>query len=49
MAFAIDSASTPTTVNSSVARTREYLTARGVEDLMAAARKASRYGIAMPP
>jgi integrase len=44
MAFAINGASTPTAVNSSVARTREYLTAKEVEDLMAAARKASRYG-----
>ena len=34
---------TPTIVNSSV-RTREYLTVREVERLMAAARKYSRYG-----
>src|SRR5262249_56404726 len=34
---------TPTTVNSSV-RTREYLTAREIERLMAAARKGSRWG-----
>jgi integrase len=34
----------PTTVNSSVARTREYLTGREIERLMAAARKSSRYG-----
>jgi type 1 fimbriae regulatory protein FimB/type 1 fimbriae regulatory protein FimE len=42
MAYAVDGASAP--VNSSVARTREYLTANEVEDLMAAARKSSRYG-----
>ena len=34
----------PTIVNSSVARTREYLTGAEVERLMAAARKSSRYG-----
>ena len=34
---------TPTTVSSSV-RTREYLTAREIERLMAAARASSRYG-----
>ena len=34
---------TPTTVNSTV-RTREYLTTREIERLMAAARKSSRYG-----
>jgi integrase len=44
MAFAIDSTSTPNTVNSSVARTREYLTGAEVEKLMEAARKSSRYG-----
>jgi type 1 fimbriae regulatory protein FimB/type 1 fimbriae regulatory protein FimE len=44
MALAIDGASAPNTVNSSVARTREYLTTKEVEDLMAAARKSSRYG-----
>jgi hypothetical protein len=32
----------PTIVNSTVARTREYLTASEVEALMAAARKGSR-------
>jgi hypothetical protein len=37
-----------TTVNSSVARTREYLTGKEVEKLMEAARKSSRYGHAMP-
>jgi type 1 fimbriae regulatory protein FimB/type 1 fimbriae regulatory protein FimE len=42
--FAADQASTPNTVNSSVERTREYLTVKEVEDLMAAARKSSRYG-----
>ena len=35
--------SAPTTVNSSV-RTREYLTTAEIEQLMAAARKSSRYG-----
>jgi integrase len=34
----------PTIVNSTVARTREYLTGSEVEALMAAARKSSRYG-----
>ena len=34
----------PNIVNSSVARTREYLTGREIERLMAAARKSSRYG-----
>src|SRR5258708_38100729 len=34
----------PTIVNSTVARTREYLTGSEVEALMAAARKGSRYG-----
>jgi hypothetical protein len=33
----------PTIVNSTVARTREYLTGSEVEALMAAARKSSRY------
>jgi hypothetical protein len=33
MAFAVDGASAPNIVNSSVARTREYLTANEVEDL----------------
>jgi type 1 fimbriae regulatory protein FimB/type 1 fimbriae regulatory protein FimE len=44
MAFAVASASAPNTVNSSVGRTRDYLTAKEIEDLMAAARKSSRYG-----
>jgi hypothetical protein len=44
MASTVDSASAPTIVNSSVARTREYLTANKVEKLIAAARKSSRYG-----
>jgi site-specific recombinase XerD len=35
---------TPTIVNSTVERTREYLTASAVEALMAAARKGSLYG-----
>src|SRR5262249_8229095 len=35
---------TPTIVNSTVARNREYLTGREIETLMAAARKSSRYG-----
>jgi hypothetical protein len=34
----------PTIVNSTVVRTREYLTGSEVEALMAAARKSSRYG-----
>jgi type 1 fimbriae regulatory protein FimE len=34
----------PNTVNSLVVRTREYLTEREIERLMAAARKSSRYG-----
>ena len=37
MAFAVDGASAPTIVNSSVARTREYLTGPEVEKLMEAA------------
>src|SRR6516225_1053297 len=44
MAYLIDGASTPNTVNSSVARTREYLTCKEVEKLMEAARRSSRYG-----
>ena len=48
MAPATASASTPTIVNSSVARpktrTREYLTGSEIETLIATARKASRYG-----
>ena len=44
MAYLIDGASTPNPVNSSVARTREYLTCKEVEKLMEAARKSSRYG-----
>jgi hypothetical protein len=44
MAFAADSALAPSIVNSSVERTREYLTANEVEKLMATARKSSRYG-----
>jgi integrase len=35
---------TPTIVNSTVARTREYLTSAEIETLMATARKSSRYG-----
>jgi integrase len=34
----------PSIVNSPVVRTREYLTEREIERLMAAARKSSRYG-----
>src|SRR6516165_4242640 len=37
-------AAAPTIVNSTVARTREYLTNSEVETLMAVARKSSRYG-----
>src|SRR5215469_6730027 len=44
MAFQPVSAEAPTTVNTSVARTRNYLTGSEVETLMAAARKVSRYG-----
>jgi integrase len=44
MAFKADSTTTPTIVNSSVGRTREYLTANEVEKLMEVARKSSRYG-----
>jgi type 1 fimbriae regulatory protein FimB/type 1 fimbriae regulatory protein FimE len=44
MAFQPVSAEAPTTVNTSVARTRNYLTGAEVETLMAAARKVSRYG-----
>jgi hypothetical protein len=44
MAFAADDALAPSTVNSSVERTREYLTANEVEELIATARKSSRYG-----
>ena len=43
MAFEVDSTAPPTIVNSSVRRTREYLTGAEVE-IMAAARKSSRYG-----
>jgi integrase len=44
MAFQGADDASPTIVNSSVARTREYLTAAEIETLMAAARKSSRYG-----
>jgi integrase len=44
MAFQVADDASPTIVNSSVARTREYLTAAEMETLMAAARKSSRYG-----
>ena len=44
MAFAVASALAPNTVNSSVGRTREYLTANEVEELMGTARESSRYG-----
>ena len=44
MAFDADSTAPPTIVNSSVGRTREYLTGAEVEGLMAATRKSSRYG-----
>jgi integrase len=44
MAFSVDGASAPTIVNSSVERTREYLTGAEVEKLMESARKSSRYG-----
>jgi integrase len=44
MAFQPAGDSAPTTVNPSVGRTRNYLTAAEVEALMAAARKLTRYG-----
>src|SRR5215471_5420624 len=44
MAFRASKSRVPTTVNSSVGRTREYLTGREIERLMAAARKYGRYG-----
>jgi integrase len=44
MDFRAGSDAAPTIVNSTVERTREYLTASEVEALMAAARKSSRYG-----
>jgi len=44
MASKVIGAAAPTIVNSTVARTREYLTSSEVEILMAAARKSSRYG-----
>jgi type 1 fimbriae regulatory protein FimB len=43
MAFRAVRGTSPTIVNSSV-RTREYLTTREIERLMAAARNSSRYG-----
>src|SRR5262245_41942617 len=44
MAAGASQGKTPTTVNSSVGRTREYLTGREIEKLMAAAQKYGRYG-----
>ena len=44
MAFKANSTTPPTLVNSSVGRTRQYLTGADVEKLMAAARRSSRYG-----
>jgi type 1 fimbriae regulatory protein FimB/type 1 fimbriae regulatory protein FimE len=44
MAFLAADNSTSNIVNSSVARTREYLTAAEIDTLMTAARKSSRYG-----
>jgi integrase len=44
MAFQATGDSAPTTANTSVGRTRNYLTAAEVETLMAAARKFTRYG-----
>jgi integrase len=44
MEIATIDAATPSIVNSLVVRTREYLTEREIERLMAAARKSSRYG-----
>jgi hypothetical protein len=42
-------AATPSTVNSLVVRTREYLTEREIERLMAAAGREAGTGIGMPP
>src|SRR6266702_7767934 len=44
MAKAQVEADAPTTVNSSVRKTRKYLTLAEIERLMAAARKSGRYG-----
>src|SRR5262249_22247745 len=44
MASRVVSVALPTIVNSSVARTREYLTATEIEKLMVIARKSGRYG-----
>jgi len=44
MVFEAANTTPPTIVNSSVGRTREYLTAAEIETLIAAARKSSRYG-----
>jgi hypothetical protein len=44
MAFLVDGTTPPIIVNSSVGRTREYLTVNEVERLMEVARKSSRYG-----
>jgi integrase len=44
MAFQVADGASPTIVNSSVARTREYLTGKEVEKLMEVARKSSRHG-----
>jgi integrase len=44
MGFEATDDTTPSIVNSSVARTREYLTAAEIERLMATARKSSRHG-----
>jgi integrase len=44
MGIAIANDEAPTTVNSQVKRTREYLTSAEIERLIEAARKTSRYG-----
>ena len=51
MAFSVDRPSAPTIVNSSVERTREYLTRAEIEKLMDAAadRSGGRSRFSMPP
>jgi hypothetical protein len=49
MAFAVDGALTPNTVNSSVARTREYLTGKEVVKLIQGLANQASMGTAMPP
>jgi hypothetical protein len=49
VAFVIEGAPTPNTVNSSVARTPEYLTGKEVEKLMEQPASRAGMGIATPP